>query len=404
MTPLMQRTSIPSALAIVTTLAGCAEDSIYQSPEELGAALFVDVDLSRNRTQSCSTCHDPERGFSDGRSGPDGATAAVSLGDDGVSWGDRNAPTAAYAQLTPEFHVGTRERHNKQNNNRLYTGALGGQFWDGREPDLEGQAGGPPLNPLEMGMPDQALVVERIREDQEYARAFVQLYGDDVFDTDERAYAAMTESIAAYERTDELAPFDSRYDRSLRGEVTLTFMELTGKSVFFSQFANCSICHQLYSEGDPINERRETFTGYEYHNIGVPVNEAVRQRNGVTEPDLGLLNNGDVADADARGKFKVPTLRNVAVTGPYMHNGVFRDLVTVIEFYDHVNNADIRTTNPETGEPWRPSEIPETVTDLLEVGDPLTDLEVQGLVCFLRALTDERYEPLIEPKGIDCSD
>lgn len=390
-------------LTLGLTLTGCAEDSIYDSVEELGAALFEEPNLSRNRTQSCSTCHDPERAFTDGRLNPDGVVAAVSLGDDGVSWGDRNAPTAAYAYLTPEFHVGTRERHNKQNNNRLYTGALGGQFWDGREPDLEGQAGGPPLNPLEMGMPDEAVVVERIQEDEEYARAFVQFFGEGVFDTDERAYAAMTESIAAYERTDVFAPFDSRYDRFVRGELELTFMELTGKSVFFSQFANCSICHQLYSEGDPINERVETFTGYEFHNIGIPVNEQVRQRNGVTEPDVGLQNHGDVTEPEARGKFKVPTLRNIAVTGPYMHNGVFRDLATVIEFYDHFNNPDVRTTNPETGEPWRSPEIPETVTELLEVGDPLTDLEVQGLVCFLRTLTDQRYEHLIEPQGIDCT-
>ncbi len=393
------------ALVTASALTGCAEepvDSIYPSVEDLGAALFVDQNLSRNRAQSCSTCHDPERGFTDGRSNPEGLVAAVSLGDDGVSWGDRNAPTVAYAHLTPEFHVGTRSRPIRHNNNRLYEGALGGQFWDGREPDLEGQAGGPPLNSLEMGMPDEAAVVERIREDVEYERAFVQFFGEDVFDTDAHTYAAMTQSLAEYERTDVFSPFDSRYDRSLQGE-PLTFKELTGESIFFSQFASCNVCHQLYRDGDPINRTRETFSGYEFHNVGVPVNERVRQRNGITEPDVGLLNNGAASDAD-RGKFKVPTLRNVAVTGPYMHNGVFRELATVVEFYDHFNNADVRMLNPETGEPWRPPEIPETVSDLLEVGDPLTDYEAEALVCFLRALTDQRYEHLIEPRGIDCSD
>ncbi|MEM7152188.1 MAG: cytochrome c peroxidase [Myxococcota bacterium] len=390
-------------LAVLAT--GCGEepvDSIYDSVEQLGEALFSDANLSADRTQSCSTCHDPERAFTDGRPDPDGMIAAVSLGDDGVSWGDRNAPTVAYASFAPEFHFGRRPRPIRHNNHRLYEGALGGQFWDGRETDLEGQAGGPPLNALEMGMPDEAAVVERLREDIEYERGFIEFFGADVFATDEEAYAAMTESLAAFERTEVFAPFDSRYDRSLRGEIALTFKELTGESVFFSQFANCSVCHALHRDGDPINRTAETFTGYEFHNIGVPVNEQVRERNGVAGPDLGLVNNPAATDAE-RGKFKVPTLRNVAVTGPYMHNGVFRDLVTVVEFYDRFNNADERLVNPETGEPWREPEVPDTVTDLLEVGDPLTDLEVESLVCFLRALTDARYEHLIEPKGIDCS-
>ncbi len=389
-------------------LGGCGDEptpSIYADVESFGEALFRDANLSANRSQSCATCHDPDHGFADPRLGPDGHVDAVSLGDDGISIGDRNAPSAAYAHLAPDFHFGTRDRHNKQNQNRQYEGHLGGQFWDGREHDLEGQAGGPPLNPIEMGMPDANAVAERLRENDEYVRALAQYFGDGVAEDDEAAYAAMAKSIAAFERTPLFAPFDSKYDRSLRGEVVLSFKELTGKSVFFSQFANCSICHQLYSEGDPIKETVEPFTGYEFHNLGIPVNEEVRARNGVTEADLGLFLNPEVDDPGARGKFKTPTLRNVAVTGPYMHNGVFRDLRPVVEFYDHFNNPDERALNPETGEPWAAPEVPETVAEeLLGVGDPLTDVEVEGLVCFLRTLTDQRYEHLIEPGGIDCAD
>lgn len=377
--------------------------SMYDDVEAFGEALFFDENLSMQRSQSCATCHDPDRAFSDGRLDAQGNVRAVSLGDDGVSLGDRNAPSAAYAFLSPEFHVGTRERHNKQNNHRLYMGPLGGQFWDGRVAGLEGQAGGPPLNPLEMGMPDPAAVAERLGEDEEHRRALFEFFGQEALDDVDVAYAGMTEAIAAYERTEVFAPFDSRYDRSLRGEVALTFKELTGKAIFFSQFGNCAVCHQLYSEGDPINETRETFTGYEFHNIGVPANDAVRQQNGVTAVDEGLLGNENVDDAMARGAFKTPTLRNVAVTGPYMHNGVFAELRTVVEFYDHFTNADDRPNNPETGEAWRAPEIPQTVrTELLEVGDPMTDNDVEGLVCFLRALTDQRYETLIPRDGIDC--
>ena len=376
----------------------------FEDVEALGEALFHDTNLSRNRTQACSTCHDPERGFVDGHLDEQGRVSAVSVGDDGLSLGDRNAPSAAYALFAPPFQYGKRERHNKQQQNRIYEGAFGGQFWDGREPDLEHQAGGPFVNPIEMGMSDRAAVVGRLRESPAYVSALQRFYGEGVLEDEEAAFAAITESIAAYERTAVFAPFDSRYDRSLRGEVALSFKELSGKALFFSQFANCNICHQLYSEGDPANERQEPFSGFEYHNLGLPVNEEVRAANGVTTTDLGLAGNPAASGPGERGKFKTPTLRNVAVTGPYMHNGVFRDLRTVIEFYDHYKNPEERAKNPETGEPWRAPEISETVaTDLLEVGDPMTEDDIESMLCFLRALTDERYEPLLD-SSVVCAD
>jgi len=394
---------------LVIVMAGLTACSQQESPERadskavLGKALFSDKNLSFNRTQSCATCHDPDKGFIDDRLDDFGQVSAVSLGDDGISHGDRNAPTASYASFAPDFHIGTRQRHNKQNNNNTYSGALGGQFVDGRVTDLKDQAGGPPLNPIEMGMADKAGVVARLQENPYYVESFKLLYGESIFEDTDAAYAAMAESIGEFEKTDTFAPFDSRYDRSLRGEVSLSFKESSGKSLFFSQFANCGICHQLHDNGDPVNKFRETFSGYEYHNIGVPVNQTVRAINGVTDADIGLeTTTGNTVD---QGKFKVPTLRNVAVTGPYMHNGVFRDLKTVIEFYDHFNNPTVRANNPETGQPWASAEIPTTVdTDLLTVGDDMSDFQVESLVCFLRTLTDRRYENLIQENGIVCSD
>lgn len=407
-------TRTPPALSILLAGAAlplafaCGEDAPTTTGPtlaELGEELFHDVNLSFNRTQSCATCHDPAHAFIDPRPGDDGRIRAVSLGDDGVSLGDRNAPTASYAAFAPDFHEGTRARFNKQNNHRTYEGWLGGMFHDGREADLEGQAGGPPLNPIEMGMPDRQSVVERLAENERYVDAFRSLFGNDMFQDVDATYRAMTEAIAAFERTEIFAPFDSKYDRSLRGEVTLSFKELTGKSLFFSEFANCGICHQLHNNGDPINKFQETFTGYEYHNIGVPVNEAVRAQTGVTELDLGLYLNPAVTDPAERGKFRTPTLRNVAVTEPYMHNGVFRDLRTTVEFYAHFIDPEARPNNPETGLPWREAEVPETVeTELLEVGDPLTDDDIDALVCFLRTLTDQRYEPLMGADEWGCAD
>ncbi|MEM1023007.1 MAG: cytochrome c peroxidase [Myxococcota bacterium] len=380
------------------------------SLSELGEELFHDTVLSQNQTQACATCHDPEGGYADGRTDAAGRVRPVSLGDDGVSFGGRNAPSAAYALFSPPFSKGQRQRFNKQNSNRLYQGYLGGLFWDGRAPTLADQAGGPPLNPIEMGMTDEFALMDRLEAHPRYGRAFRELFGSEIFDDPLGAYASMTGAIAAYESDEAtFAPFDSKYDRSLRNEEQLSFKELTGKSVFFSEFANCGICHQLHAVGDPVNKIREPFTGFEFHNVGTPANPATRRLSQVGAPDIGLAANPAVPEADradARGKFKVPTLRNVAVTGPYMHNGVFVRLSTVVEFYAQFTDPQNRRLNPETGERWAPPEVPETVArDLLRVGDRLTDLQIESLVCFLRALTDARFEDRIpDEPGIDCAD
>lgn len=367
----------------------------------LGESLFFDVNLSHDRTQACATCHDPDHAFIDGRLNVEGKVAAASTGDDGISIGDRNAPTAAYAAFGPDFHTGSKTRFNSQQSD--YSGFLGGQFVDGRAANLAEQAGGPPLNPLEMNMPDEASVVERLQENADYVAAFKHFYGDEIFDDVDAAYAAMTESIAAFEKTDTFASFDSRYDRFLNGEYPeyILTKAAVGKALFFSQTdTNCATCHQLHANG----HKQETFTSYEYHNIGVPENTALRAINGKDESfvDFGLWENSAVTDEAEKGKFKVPTLRNVAVTAPYMHNGVFRELKTVVLFYDHFNNPE-NTNNPETGEAWADPEVADTVnTTELEDGDIFTDEEVEAMVCFLRSLTDARYEQLIPVDDIDC--
>jgi cytochrome c peroxidase len=375
--------------------------------DALGEALFHDPNLSANRTQSCAGCHDAEHAFIDARVGADGEVRPVSLGDDAASFGDRNAPTASYAAfIVPgALTEGTRVRHNRHDNHRVYEGPLGGLFHDGRADGLEGQASGPPLSPIEMGMESPSAVVERLLEVPYYDETFRHWLGDDVFEDPDVAYGAMTDAIAAYERTDVFAPFDAKYDRVLRGEDTFSFMELTGRALFFSEFTNCAICHQLHDSSDPVNRSRETFSGYEFHNVGVPVNEEARALSGVTEADLGLAGVPGFDAPENRGRFRTPTLRNVAVTGPYMHNGVFRSLRTSVVFYLHFIDPEGHPNNPETGEPWRQPEVPETVArDLLRVGRPLTELEIDSLVCFLRTLTDERYEALVDGEGIRCED
>ncbi|WP_417673898.1 cytochrome-c peroxidase [Pseudodonghicola sp.] len=369
-----------AALLTVLALAPVAQAGapLYGSLETLGEALFFDANLSKNRTMSCSTCHSPDAGFVDPRE-VDPVGRAVALGDDGHSLGTRNVPTAGYAALTPPFHL---TKDGKWE---------GGQFLDGRASTLEDQAGGPPVNPVEMGMPDHASVVDRLRENPDYVAALKALVGEGVFDDPEAAYRGMTQAIAAYERTPEFAPFDSKYDRYLRGEYQMTPEEDLGRLLFFSQqFTNCNLCHQLKrSAVDP----EETFSNYQYHNIGVPANPAVKGG-----PDQGLLDNPEVTDPAEAGKFKVPTLRNVAVTGPYMHNGVFKDLRTVVLFYNKYNSkAAARQINPETGQPFAAPEVDGTLSMTeLTTGPALDDKRIDALVAFLKTLTDKRYEDLLE--------
>lgn len=357
----------------------CLGANEISQKETLGQVLFSDKNLSKNRTQSCATCHNPNAGFADDRE--NGIGKMASLGDDNKSLGDRQAPTASYAKFSPDFHFD--EKKQKY---------IGGQFWDGRAKTLEEQAGGPPLNPIEMGMGSKKEVVDRIKENAYYVQTFKELFGEDVFKDDEKAYDAMTSAIASFERSNEFSSFDSKYDRYLKGEYDLTALEDLGKSIFFSNNNNsCATCHVLKGE----DKAGETFTNYEYHNIGTPANKTLRAKNGVKEIDKGLLANPNVKDVAQNGKHKVPTLRNVAVTAPYMHNGVFKDLKTVIEFYDKYNNKD-RNINPETKKTWDDAEVKETIALKELKANALTDRKVEALVAFMKLLTDKKYEYLLE--------
>lgn len=347
----------------------------------LGRALFFDKNLSLKRTQSCARCHDPMKAFTDPKL--NGVSGAASLGDDLQSLGDRNTPTLSYIGETPDFHFDKKMRK--------YTG---GFFWDGRAQSLAQQAIQPISNPIEMAMPDHPAIIDRIKENVFYRSSLIELYGDSLFENTNRSITAISNALAAFQKTKLFSPFDSKYDRYLKEEYELTNIEDLGMSIFFSSTnSNCNSCHQLQT----LDSKRETFSNYEYHNIGVPSNSALRRLNAVSMDHLdqglgGVLPN---VDDSQNGKFKVPVLRNVAITGPYMHNGVFKDLRTVIEFYDKFNNP-VRKLNPETGVNWKRAAIPDTVNlDELKA-KVLTDRKIDALVAFLKTLTDKRYEPLLD--------
>ena len=400
------RYTLSIATACLLTFSACGSSSssgdsdAIDTKEKLGESLFFDANLSLTRQTSCSTCHDPEHGFVDARFSQTDADqnifihGAFSVGDDGVSLGGRNTPTASYAMFSPIF-------------TRMEDGTYkGGQFHDGRAESLKDQAARPPLDGAEMMMSDKNAVVDRIKENEEYVKAFETLYGAEVFDDVNTSYDSMTEAIAKFEKTELFAPFDSKYDRWKAGEYTFTDTEEAGYALFFSTAnTNCATCHSLNSSSEAISQ--EMFTNYEYENIGTPRNIAAMdaraalglQETNATFAGLGAtVKQSDENWREHLGKTKVPTLRNVAVTAPYMNNCVFKDLRTVIKFYDHMAGFDNYPTNSETGEAWGVNDYIETINhEVLEATKELQSAKVRALEAFLRTLTDAKYEHLLTP-------
>ncbi len=360
-----------AALALVACAGtgSVKQDPVTAGKAEVGSLLFFDAGLSQPAGQRCATCHDPERAFTDGRG------SATSEGVLAGLFGARNAPTAAYAAFAPAFHWDAAEG--------LY---LGGQFLDGRASSLKDQAQGPPLNPIEMHNPDRAAYVAKVAA-APYADRLKALYGADLFTDEARAFDAIADAIATFERSPKVSPFTSKYDAHLKGADVLTAQERRGLALFEGR-AGCAACHPSTSDDPKVPP---LFTDYSYDNLGVPRNAtnpfyampASVNPDGAAFVDLGLAANPQVIAegraAESRGKFKVPTLRNLAKTGPYFHNGAFTSLKEVVAFY---NRRDLEPTR--FGAP----EVPENVnrTELGNLG--LTSEEEDAVVAFLHTLTD----------------
>ena len=358
-----------------------AAQSIDEIKVNLGQTLFFDQNLSLNRNQSCASCHNPTLAFTDPRPNP--VESAASLGSDETSIGDRNTPSINYAASSPEAYFDESLGRYR-----------GGQFWDGRAGTLESQARLPLFNPKEMALVDTAMLSKRIKQTNYYIENFPKAFGLVVFSDDESLLAAVAASLSAFQKADFFSPFDSKYDRFLRGDHPLSAIEEAGRALFFSQTgSNCTSCH-LYKDSDDLPE---PFSNFSYYNLGVPVNQTLRSQNGMGESfrDVGFNLESDSENFPGRGRFKVPGLRNVVVTSPYMHNGVFRELKTVLEFHDRYNNS-ARILNPETQAPWAEAETEEWIDSRILEGRNLSDQDIDSLIAFLKLLTDRRYEKLIE--------
>jgi len=355
---------------LVCFLGGCMETADvtgehgFTPKENLGKLLFFEESLSSPVGQSCATCHDPAVAFAD----PD-TELPVSRGARPGLYGNRNDMPVSYSAFAPPLHIDPVED--------IW---VGGVFWDGRANSLIEQAMGPPLNPLEMANEDTSSIAEKLRA-LSYASRFDEVYGPGALDNPDSAFFFMADAIEAYERTDEVNPFNSKYDYWLRGEVELTEQEKRGLQVFEQEDkGNCAACHpsQPGEDGSP-----PLFTDYTYDNLGAPRNPenpfyllpVEFNPDGFEYIDLGLA--ATVDDPAENGKFRVPTLRNVALTSPYLHNGVFKTLFQTISFY---NTRDVAS--------WPDPEVAENV-NFDELGNlGLTNQEMEDLVAFLHTLTD----------------
>jgi cytochrome c peroxidase len=365
----------------------------------LGKVLFFDKNLSTPNGQSCASCHSPEAGFAH----PNQALP-TSQGALKICFGDRNAPSSAYAAFSPTLQWDSTPTMG----NMMQGMYVGGLFWDGRANTLEEQAQKPFLNPLEMHNPNMETVVQTVRTSQ-YAYLFEEVFGPNPFKNVETAYQNIAQAIAAYERSVEMIPFSSKFDLYLDGQVQLTAAEANGLALFAGK-GKCVNCHSMTYNPDPerFPELKPLFTNFGYQNVGAPPNPDNPYYNlpkgfnplGKNYVDLALGAvlagrgdpNADVTNASAQkqnGKFKIPSLRNVAVTAPYEHNGVFKTLKDVVRFN---NTRDVPGGN--SGADWPAPEVAENVHRHMppmpgffgQLG--LTDQEVDDIVAFLETLTD----------------
>jgi len=329
-----------------------------QTPEKiaLGSRLFNDVRFSATGDVSCATCHAADKVFTD-------SPLSVSEGINKLT-GTRNAPTVVNAAF------------NKT------------QFWDGRSPSLEDQALHPFLNPVEMALPSHEPILATIRGDVAYVKAF-----RDVFDVRPRniTMKEVTMAIAAFERNQISG--DSPFDRWYFGgeQNAISEQAKRGFAAFLGN-GRCISCHT-------VEQDHALFTDHLFHNIGVGINDIqdkvpdlarafqVAKNQGV-DVDVAVLGDADTSHLgrfavddqfSSMGAFKTSTLRNIAVTAPYMHDG---SLATLREVVDHYNNGGV--TNPD-----------DPVNAFLSGGIrplKLTEQEIDDLVLFMEALTSPQFQ------------
>jgi cytochrome c peroxidase len=338
-----------------------------QTPEKvaLGKKLFLDKRFSSTKQVACAECHHPEKAFTDS---PLRTSEGIKVGGKALT-GTRNAPTVV---------------------NAVYFETM---FWDGRSPSLEDQSQHPFVNPVEMGLKDHQPILKIVRSDPEYVKAFQQVFGKK---GPQVTMKEVMQAIAAFERTQVAG--NSAFDRYFYGgdSKALTDAQKRGFDLYVNK-GRCVSCHV-------IEQTQALFTDNRFHNVGVGINDIqkdvpdlagafLQAKATLAQVDVKVL--GDkrtselgrfavVREFEGLGAFKTPTLRNVAVTPPYMHDG---SLATLRDVVVHYNNGGVT----KEGDP---------VNDFLSSGIRplgLTEPEIDDLVSFMEALTSPEYASL--PSG-----
>ncbi len=393
----------------IRSLAAAIDEASLTPRERLGLRLFFDASLSEPAGQACASCHDPRRAFT----GNNSTMIGVALGSRSDQFGTRDAPTVMYLATAPRF--GSIENDGKPV-------PAGGLFWDGRADTLEEQARQPFFNPVEMNNADTPALISKVAKST-YANGFRKEWGESIFDDPEAALDAVAASIAAFERTSVFQPFTSKFDFVMRGEAKFTAQEQRGLSLFtIRQKGNCAQCHSVdVASRDP---QKSLFTDFSYRALGLPRSMRIPKNADPAFIDLGLCERVPVSlakdhkhgkppagvtplpgitplpnDPAACGLFKTPTLRNITLTAPYMHNGFFDNLRDAVEFYA------TRDTDPAR---WFPegkkfNDLPAQYHANVDVDTPpyqrrpnqrpqLTNEEIDDIEAFLYTLTDG-YKP-----------
>jgi len=348
----------------------------------LGRAMFFDASLSASGKTACASCHDPRFAF-----GPPNALSVQLGGRDGATPGTRAAPSLRYLQTLPPFS----EHHfDNDGDDSIDAGPTGGHTWDGRAGSAHEQARLPLLSPGEMANATPAEFVARLQRSAQ-ADGFRRAFGPRIFDDGDAAFAAALMAFEVFQQSPrDFYPYSSRYDAVLRGQAVLSTQEARGLQVFNDPAkGNCAACHLSAATADgafPL------FTDFGLIALGVP-----RHPERPANADLGLcgpLRTDFTGRDDYCGRFRTPTLRNVAVRQSFFHNGVFHTLREAVAFYARRDteperfyargtkfddlppryHANVNTEPPFGGRPGGPPAF--------------SDDDIDDLIAFLRTLTD----------------
>ncbi|WP_367874260.1 cytochrome-c peroxidase [Luteolibacter sp. Populi] len=350
--PRLAAVCLSFAAAVMAIAEGSDEARQAQAAAALlGREIFLDAGLSNPSGMSCSSCHLPEAGFGDPRAVSPGAV----LGRNGR----RNAPSLMYAALIPNRD---QEDILEESGEQIWVWQ-GGLFQDGSARTLHEQVQRPFFDHAEMNLASASDLAARLRK-ADYAVSMKHGLTEAEWADDgklaERAYRALVEFL----KEPMFRPFDARIDDYFAGnQEALSPAEKRGLEIFKGK-AKCADCHLLQASAWP----RPLLSDFGYDNLGAPA-------RGVKDPGLG----GHTGVAEELGQFRAPTLRNVALTAPYLHNGSIATLREVVEFY---NKRDIE---PER---WGQTDYPQTVNrdDLGNLG--LSEAEVDDLTALMDAFTD----------------